>query len=298
MNTSGLAEVLRPLPRQHRIRVASQLHRLQRICDSDQPREQFSYQLLATLQRLMGASTAAFWLCPPHGEPLELQARYEDEPDVSGASVDMAAEAILQSRWSQSGPSLELLDSHAAGVIVAPVHSGKEAIGALQWIFARPDPWQGMADQYLVGARRIVIAVEPALQHRFNSGAITWDAAAGQLEQLTTQLHHLQRLIRQTIEKSLRSMAGKSFADFKESQRFVKSIHALLESHGLRVRCPECGHPAILRCSRSSGSAGGGSFVFDHYIDGRRTFHGGGLTVPKVRVTTKPARRSSPAAAS
>jgi hypothetical protein len=37
----------------------------------------------------------------------------------------------------------------------------------------------------------------------------------------------------------------------------------------------------------------GGVFVFDHYIDRRRTFHGGGSTMPAVRVLAKPARRAT-----
>ncbi len=120
-------------------------------------------------------------------------------------------------------------------------------------------------------------------------------AATDGLEQLTQQLNQIQRSIRRAIEAYLHSMAGKSFGSVAENQHFARSVQALLESHGLRVRCPECGHPAILRCSRSSGSAGG-VFVFDHYIQGRRTFHGGGNLVPKVYVLSKPARRSASAA--
>lgn len=120
-------------------------------------------------------------------------------------------------------------------------------------------------------------------------------AATDAMEQLTQQLNHIQRSIRQAIEAYLHSMAGQSFGSVAENQQFVRLVQALLESHGLRVRCPECGHPAILRCSRSGGSAGG-VFVFDHYIQGRRTFHGGGSIVPKVSVIAKPARHSASAA--
>ncbi|WP_157609882.1 hypothetical protein [Roseimaritima ulvae] len=120
-------------------------------------------------------------------------------------------------------------------------------------------------------------------------------AASDAMQQLNQQLNHLQRSIRQAIEAYLHSMVGQSFGTVAENQQFVRSVQALLESHGLRVRCPECGHPAILRCSRSRGSVGG-VFVFDHYIQGRRTFHGGGSTLPKVSVIAKPARRSASAA--
>lgn len=118
--------------------------------------------------------------------------------------------------------------------------------------------------------------------------------AADQMDQLTRQLHHMQRSIRQTIERSLQELRGQSFGSLPENQRFARLVQTLLESHGLRVRCPECGHPAILRCSRS-GSSGSGAFVFDHYIERRRTFHGGGATVPQLRIIAKPSRRGAAA---
>jgi hypothetical protein len=73
----------------------------------------------------------------------------------------------------------------------------------------------------------------------------------------------------------------------------VESIHELLESHALRVRCIECGHPAILRVSPRDGSSSG-VFVFDHTIDGKRTFHGGKGIVPVIRLVAKPPRKKRP----
>ncbi|WP_237607363.1 hypothetical protein [Roseimaritima sediminicola] len=123
-----------------------------------------------------------------------------------------------------------------------------------------------------------------------NAPTASMAAANDALEQLTMQLNRYQRSIRLAIEAYLHSMAGQSFGSLSENRRFVKSVHALLDGHGLRVRCPECGHPAILRCS-PGGPEGHGQFAFDHYIQGRRTFHGGGSRVPKVLVIAKPARR-------
>ncbi|QDS96710.1 hypothetical protein FF011L_55220 [Roseimaritima multifibrata] len=116
-----------------------------------------------------------------------------------------------------------------------------------------------------------------------------------QMGQVNQQIHHYQRAIRLSIENYLHDLAGKTFGSVEENQAFTREVQQWLESHGLRVRCPECGHPAILRTSKSGNSAGG-LFVFDHYIDGRRTFHGGGSTIPKVRLIAKPPRRPRAAA--
>ena len=124
------------------------------------------------------------------------------------------------------------------------------------------------------------------------NAAVSIDDAEAQLEELSLQLNNIQRSMRQAIERQLRALAGTTFGSLDANQQFARSVQELLESHGLRVRCIECGHPAILRCSRSAGSPAG-VFVFDHYIGRKRTFHGGGSTLPPVRVIAKPARRST-----
>ncbi len=116
-------------------------------------------------------------------------------------------------------------------------------------------------------------------------------AAMVQLEQ---ELNRLQRAIRMAIQTQLSSMVGRSMDDLEQNRNLAEAIHRLLESHGLRIQCSECGHPAILRVSPRKGSANG-VFVFDHTIEGRRTFHGGRSAVPPIRLVAKPPRKKSPA---
>lgn len=111
-----------------------------------------------------------------------------------------------------------------------------------------------------------------------------------QLDHLKRQLNRLQRTVRLAIEQSLADWSGKAFGSLLANREITATIHELLEGHGLRVSCPECGHPAILRCSVRPGIADG-VFVFDHVIDGRRTFHGGGTTLPVLRLVAKPPRK-------
>lgn len=116
--------------------------------------------------------------------------------------------------------------------------------------------------------------------------------ASDQLAKLQQQINRLHRTVRLTIEAELVALAGHSFGTLAANQSVVLMVQEMLESHGLRVRCPECGHPAILRCSGRPGVAHG-VFVLDHTIEGRRTFHGGTATVPELRLVAKPPRRSA-----
>ena len=108
---------------------------------------------------------------------------------------------------------------------------------------------------------------------------------------LEQELSRLQRLIRQTITAKLNQFSGQSMGTIDENRQWVESIATLLDSHGLRVQCSECGHPAILRVSPRGNSSG--VFVFDHTIDRRRTFHGGKSRMPEIRLVAKPPRQKT-----
>lgn len=110
------------------------------------------------------------------------------------------------------------------------------------------------------------------------------------MDQLQRELNRLQRAVRLAIQTQLSSLTGKSFQDIKQNRALAESIHQLLDSHGLRIQCTECGHPAILRVSPRP-SIPSGVFVFDHTLDGRRTFHGGSSTVPEIKLVAKPPRK-------
>lgn len=116
------------------------------------------------------------------------------------------------------------------------------------------------------------------------------DLSAGAMAELQQQLNRLQRTIRLAIQSKLAQLAGRSMGSLAQNRQLAKSLHELLDGHGLRVMCSECGRPAILRVSPRRGSADG-VFVFDHTIDGRRTFHGGRSTMPELHLVAKPVRQ-------
>lgn len=109
------------------------------------------------------------------------------------------------------------------------------------------------------------------------------------LADLDRELARLQRVIRLAIQAQLAKLSGQSMGTLQGNRELAAAIHQMLERHGLRVQCVECGHPAILRVSPRGDS--GGAFVFDHSIEGRRTFHGGKGVVPEIRLVAKPPRK-------
>ena len=121
---------------------------------------------------------------------------------------------------------------------------------------------------------------------------LTAKDAQGTMIQLQQELNRLQRSIRLAIQAQLGKLSGQSMASLAENKELAKSIHQLLDGHGLRVQCTECGHPAILRVSPRNGVKNG-VFVFDHTIDGHRTFHGGSSVIPEFRLVAKPSRRAA-----
>ena len=112
------------------------------------------------------------------------------------------------------------------------------------------------------------------------------------LRRMQQDLNQIRRRVRLQIQSQLQAFTGQSLPTIQQNQELAAAIHALLDGHGLRVRCAQCGHPAILRVS-SRKSMPCGAFVFDHTIDGRRTFHGGTSVVPELKLTAKPSRRRS-----
>ena len=133
--------------------------------------------------------------------------------------------------------------------------------------------------------------LENARSHSKAAHSSTNSAAA--LAELASILEMDRTETIRKIERQLEMLAGTRLDTLEDNQMIAKYLQRLLDSHGFRVRCPECGEPAVMRCL-ASGNTLSGSFVFDHVLSQGRTFHGGRSAIPKLEVVSKPIRKTSP----
>lgn len=297
MNHAALIETLRPLPRAGRVRIGAQLDRLRRICDDTQPLETFLEEVLDVLRRVFGAAGGSFWFRTPGALGLQPAARVGfDDLAFSADEIALLDESVV-ALWNSSEPLAECFEELPAAMLVGPLHSPREPLGVFQLVITDVhqswgDDWSTRSAVYLPALRSVLVAIQPEMLRRMRVSTVSLAEAHQGLERLGQQIHGIQRSIRLAIEHYLHQHAGAIFGSFDDNLQFVRSIQKLLDSHGLRVRCPECGHPAILRCARNA-SARCGVFVFDHYLPSGRTFHGGGAALPTLRVVAKPERRKA-----
>lgn len=119
--------------------------------------------------------------------------------------------------------------------------------------------------------------------------------AARVLELLQQEINRIQRSMRLTLQGKLQDLVGRSLGSIEHNRALAGAIQSMFDQHGFRVRCHQCGHPAILRVSPRKGIPTG-AFVFDHTVNGHRTFHGGTSTVPPIHLLAKPDRKTKASA--
>lgn len=211
----------------------------------------------------------------------------QNEVTDSGQSTSQVSNSDAQQDASEQNPTKHSL-------LFGPILHAGESIALLEIVLDEFDTPLTQAEKHLY-LRAVQLTSERiygGLRKRMTLPDPTLQQAVDHLGHLTQEIQSLQTQIVRSIETSLQRFYGWTFASLSEKQAFAKLVHKILDSHGLRVQCPECGHPAILRCLRA-GNAKHGAFVFDHYLETGRTFHGGLTTVPRLKVVAKPARRAA-----
>ncbi len=322
---------LQSLPNESSGPSSKQVARLGELVDGDLPLQSFLEQLLPHLCTLFGGSAAVAWMKAHGSSDAVFGVRYQMDKLLTAVTEQKKHERLVQLAWQQRQPMLAespsqqakniqwLPSDTAPGVgsqssqptgsptqeafnsshnttghplLFGPILHLGEPIALLEIVLsASGQPLTVPQRQlYLRSVKLVSERVYGGLRRRMAMPAASIEKAVAQIEQLGGDIESLHLQIRQRIEARLQYFHGWAFASLAENQAFAKMVHQLLESHGLRVVCPECGHPAILRCLRV-GNAKHGAFVFDHYLDTGRTFHGGPTTVPLIRVIGKPARR-------
>lgn len=111
------------------------------------------------------------------------------------------------------------------------------------------------------------------------------------LSEIGERLETTQADIAREAEIILGHLAGKSLRTLEANQSLIRLVHRLLLGLNMRLKCPRCGQPAYLRCSRRAGRPTGG-FAFDHTLpSGRRTHHLNSAVFPEIKGLLRPRRR-------
>lgn len=312
MSIDTLEHALQELPGGQTLPTATQVKRLAGLIDGEQPLQPFLEQLVPQVAEMFSALAGVAWLKAHATGDAIFGVPYQMDRVIQSPLDQKKHEKLVQLAWQQRQPMLaephvsagkkagatksaspSNPTSHA--LLFGPVMHFGEPVALIELVLpASEHPLS--ADQKKLFLRSIQLIgerVHGGLKQRLSLPAATITQAIDQVRQLSDEISGLQQQIRRTIEARIQQFHGWTFGSLEENQRFAKMLHQLLDNHGLRVECPECGHASILRCLRA-GNAKHGVFVFDHYLDTGRTFHGGPTTVPLLRVANKPVRRVSP----
>jgi hypothetical protein len=308
MTIQLLHQALQDLPNDQSGPSVLQVKKLAKLIDSDLPLQSFLEQLLPSLCELFSAKAAVAWLRAQGAPGAVFGVRYRMDDLINSTAEQKKHERLVQLAWTQKQVMLaeptpngrrsgqDNGGSNPTGhpLLFGPILHQHEPIALLELVLNDLPATLTSAERklYLRGIQLIAERVYGGLAKRMTLPTATIEKATQQMEQLVAETETLQQQIRTHIESRLQQFHGWSFGSLEENQRFAKMVHQILDGYGLRAQCPECGHPAILRCL-GAGNAKHGVFVFDHYLENGRTFHGGPTTVPLIRVVGKPARRPS-----
>ncbi len=322
MTIQTLHQALQELPHDQRGPSVVQVKKLAKLIEGELPLQSFLEQLLPLLCELFAAQAAVAWLRAQGAPGAVFGVRYKMDGLLTSIAEQKKHERLVQLAWQQKQAMLaepttgkrgtpdkatdraaekgaekgagEGASNNPTGhqLLFGPVLHLNEPIALLELVLNESPTALTPAHRklYLRGIQLIAERVYGGLRNRMSMPAATIEQATHQLDQIAVETESLQQQIRMNIEARLQQFHGWAFGSLDENQRFAKLVHQILDSYGFRVQCPECGHPAILRCL-GAGNAKHGVFVFDHYLESGRTFHGGPTTVPLIRVVAKPARR-------
>jgi len=164
-------------------------------------------------------------------------------------------------------------------------------------VFLGPKPARARTardrESYVLLFKRLIWLFCRRIECELDRGAAPERALAQIAHQVTAcrkGIDRYQAAIGRAVEDTVRGFAGLNCGSLEANRILAKSVQELLAENGLRVVCPECGQPAILRCQQA-GNSKTGVFQFDHVVSGRRTFHGGASSFPLVGVAAAPPRR-------
>jgi predicted RNA-binding Zn-ribbon protein involved in translation (DUF1610 family) len=306
MSTAILHELLEELAPERRQVLQDDYQALQALPGDATDLQAFLDAYLARLTRLYGATAAAVWLRSPPTYELQPRSRYrypvpddwttnwDAEPQVvhmallqhaagRTKSILLSPQEMLSEREGLYNPSQEFL-------LLGPIDRQGERIGVVELILGPQLPGWCDRQRLVQSLDHLLLFLRQGIQLRYLGSAAPLQPAMINLAAAKTEIEAFQEAIRKSLEVTLNHHAGWNFGSLRNNQTFTTAVHQMLDTYGLRVACPECGAPAILRC-QAAGNARTGVFLYDHTLDKGRTFHGGPTTFPQVKLVPKPPRR-------
>lgn len=298
---SSVNNDLKPPASVQRLQMLGWLKKFERVMASDTTLQPFLEQVLPIIVTHFEALGGLVWLRPHGGHGSWFALRHQMEPILFGAAEAKKHERLVQFAWQQRNPFLVAPKAKSAGqpgnpvnysLAFAPVVHWGETVALLELVFrAEQAPTIGVLQRALLQTLQLAAEhLHHGLRSRLNLPAATISQATMAVDQLKVEIRSYEESLKRSMEARLRQFHGWAFGSLVENQAFAKMVHELLDQHGLRVKCPECGNAAILRCIKA-GNSRHGVFVFDHYLPTGRTFHGGPTTVPNLTLIAKPQRR-------
>jgi hypothetical protein len=266
--------------------------------------QQFLDDFLDHCHRLYAATAGAIWFRGPDGGPLAMKSSvgFEHLGLDNGhghAHRELLGYVMSQSKvfvvkpYSPPAPDIGVSNPTDSFVLVAPIEDGGKQLGIVE-LFLGATPRRGKTaeerERYAAWLNHLVRYLCQGVELRFLGSSAPLQPALVNLAATKAEIEGYKEAIRRSLEVTLNNYTGMSFGSLRNNQAFMRNVHALLEENGLRIACAECGAPSILRC-QSAGNSKTGVFLYDHYLETGRTFHGGPSTFPHVTLVPKPPRR-------
>jgi hypothetical protein len=274
------------------------------LAEADCQLQSFLDDYLQLLVRLYAATGGAIWFRAVSGDKLTLKAHLGLDHLQLPNGLEQQHEDLLRFALSQTNAFLaepfSTVNARATAnnptdsfLLLGPVVSHGDRVALVELVLG-PRPSRGKTPAeyqcYVAWLDHLLSFLCQGIENRFLGNLSPLQPALVNLAATRAEIEAFKNAIQVSLEITLNSFAGSNFGSLQNNKTFTRTVQELLDSNGLRVACPECGSPAILRC-QSAGNSKTGVFLYDHYLENGRTFHGGPTTFPRLKLVPKPPRR-------
>jgi predicted RNA-binding Zn-ribbon protein involved in translation (DUF1610 family) len=296
--------VLNAVDPQQREAFQQDYQALATLAEADCDLQPFLDDYLQSLLRLYAAQSGAIWFRAVSSDRLTLKTHLgmqrlklangleEQHQDLLRFALSRT-NAFLVEPFSAANARATASNPTDSFLLLGPVVSQGDRVAIVE-LFLGPSPARGKTAaecaRYVTWLDHLLSFLCQGIESRFLGNLAPLQPALVNLAATRAEIEAFKNAIQVSLEITLNSFAGSNFGSLQNNKTFTRTVQELLDSNGLRVECPECGSPAILRCQRA-GNSRTGVFLYDHYLENGRTFHGGPSTFPRLKLVARPPRR-------